>query len=147
MTARVITPCEAQQVRDASNLARCCAACGHPESPRNPLVLAQGGYRVHVSHIFDPDSGLYGAAFAECRPLAQIAESALLADCGYGGCWAESGEPCKAAEGDVHLARFGRAERKGLISAADMAVVRAAAGPGAMPGTVVPAGEMAGAAS
>ena len=130
-----IAPNDAQQIRDACDLARHCAACGHPEAPRNPLVLAEDGYRVHVSHVLDPDDGYYGEAFAECRPLAAIADDALLADCGYGACWAESGVPCN--EPGTHLARFGRAERKGLISAADMAVVTAAAGPGAVPGTVL----------
>lgn len=115
---------------------RPCAACGQPEAPRNPLVLVADGYRIHVAHIYDPGSGYYEAAFAECRPLGEIAENAMLADCGYGGCWAEHLEPCNA-EG-VHLARFGRAERKGLISPADMAVVTAEAGPGALPGTVIP---------
>lgn len=115
---------------------RSCSACGQPETPRNPLVLAADGYRIHVAHIFDPDSGYYGAAFAECRPLGEIAENAMLADCGYGACWAEHLEPCKA-EG-IHLARFGRAWVKGLITDADMAVVTAQAGPGALPGTVIP---------
>jgi hypothetical protein len=123
---------------------RSCAACAAFEAERNPLVLTASGL-VHVSHVLDPDDGLYGTAFAERRPLAEIAEGALLADCGYGGCWVESGEPCNA-EG-IHYARFGRAERKGLITAADMAVVTAEAGPGALPGTVIPAGVLTGAAS
>jgi hypothetical protein len=47
-------------------------------------------------------------------------------------CWAEPGEPCGDARSDLpglHLARFARARRKGLLAAADMAAVIEAAGP------------------
>lgn len=145
MTAADITPNDAQQVRDACDLGRYCASCGHPADGRNPLVLTEDGYRVHVSHVLDPDSGHYGKAFAECRPLAEIADNALMSDCGC--CWAGPGKPCKAGGGAMHLARFGRAERHGLIAASDMAVVTAGAGPGALPGTVIPAGVLTGAAT
>jgi hypothetical protein len=60
-----IRPNEAQRVRDACDLRTACAACGHQETPRNPLVLAGDGYRVHVSHVLDPASGLYGVPFQE----------------------------------------------------------------------------------
>jgi hypothetical protein len=139
-----------QLQRDSSGLRTACAACGQEDCPRNPLVLAEGGMLIHVSHVLDPDDGFYGAAFAETRPLAEIAADALLAGCGHGepgdgDCWAESGRPCNAP--GIHCARFDRAHRRGLISGPDMAVVRAAAGPGAGPGTVIPSAVLAGAAS
>lgn len=59
----MITPNPAQQIRDRCDLRSCCAACGHRESDRNPLVLAADGYRVHVSHLADPASGYYGEPF------------------------------------------------------------------------------------
>ena len=61
--AVVITPNDAQQIRDACDLRSCCAACGHQEAERNPLVLAEDGYRVHLSHTLDPASGYYGLVF------------------------------------------------------------------------------------
>jgi hypothetical protein len=65
----MITPNDAQQIRDACGLGSSCAACGHPETGRDPLVLACDGYRVHVSHMIDPASGYYGEPFTdEARP-------------------------------------------------------------------------------
>ena len=65
----MIIPNEAQQIRDACGLGTACAACGHPEAPRNPLVLAADGYRVHVSHVITPGDGYYGEPFTdEARP-------------------------------------------------------------------------------
>lgn len=120
-----ISPNDAQLIRDACDLARHCAACGHPEAPRNPLVLAADGYRVHVSHTFDPDDGYYGAEFAESRSLADITDNAMLADCGW--CWSHPTEPCDTANpGGMHVERYDKALRRGLISAVDMAVVAGA---------------------
>ena len=65
-------------------------------------------------------------AGVEGRPLAEIAADALRANCGAGDCWAEPGRPCSCVPG-VHLARYQRARRKGLLSAADMTAVLAAA--------------------
>jgi hypothetical protein len=59
----VIAPNDAQQIRDACDLRSCCAACGHREAERNPLVLAEDGYRIHFSHTIDPASGYYGLVF------------------------------------------------------------------------------------
>jgi hypothetical protein len=65
----MIVPNEAQKVRDTCGLATYCAACGHPETARNPLVLAGDGYRVHVAHVITPGDGYYGVPFAdEARP-------------------------------------------------------------------------------
>lgn len=36
-----------------------CAACGHPARSDDPLILSERGTRVHMSHVTDPDSGLY----------------------------------------------------------------------------------------
>ena len=58
-----IQPNAAQRVRDAGDLRHACAACGHSETPRNPLVLAGDGYRVHVRHLTDPADGYYGVPF------------------------------------------------------------------------------------
>ncbi len=64
-----IQPNAAQRIRDERGLGSSCAACGHPQSPRNRLVLAADGYRVHVSHIITPGDGYYGAVFTdESRP-------------------------------------------------------------------------------
>lgn len=48
-----------QQRRDHAGLRESCAACGVEGTTRNPLVLDDEGYRVHRSHITDPESGLY----------------------------------------------------------------------------------------
>jgi hypothetical protein len=53
-------------------------------------------------------------------PLRQeICELARLVNCGE--CWQVPGKPC-TPEGD-HVARFGRAMRRGLISGADLIAV------------------------
>jgi hypothetical protein len=61
-----------QQERDHQGLREVCAACGHPFTGQDPMVLttnnpdwgdvATGGPRVHRSHTTDPNSGLYGLA-------------------------------------------------------------------------------------
>ena len=53
------------------------------------------------------------------RSLHEIREAARLANCGE--CWQVPGTPC-TPEGD-HVARFGRAMRRGLISGADLIAV------------------------
>ena len=58
------------------------------------------------------------------RPLSEITADALRANCGNGDCWAAPGEPCKGTPG-VHPARYDRARRRGLISAADETFVLA----------------------
>jgi len=60
----VITPNPAQQIRDACDLRTCCAACGHKETSRDPLVLAEDGYRIHYSHTLERGGGYFGAVFA-----------------------------------------------------------------------------------
>ena len=53
------------------------------------------------------------------RPLPEICEAARQANCGE--CWQVPGKPC-TPEGD-HVARFGRAMRRGLISGPDLLAV------------------------
>jgi len=74
------------------------------------------------------------------RTLAAITADAMLASCGW--CWGGWGQPCDAD--GVHLARFARARRRGLISETDMAAVLGAVAPDPedvfTPGTVILAG-------
>jgi hypothetical protein len=53
------------------------------------------------------------------RSLHEICGAARLANCGH--CWQVPGKPC-TPEGD-HLARFGRALRRGLITGPDLIAV------------------------
>ena len=58
------------------------------------------------------------------RPLAEICQAARQANCGE--CWQVPGKPCtRNPEGD-HVARFGRAARRGLITGHELVVVLAA---------------------
>ena len=68
-------------------------------------------------------------AAAAARSVHVTCELARLANCGY--CWARPQHPCAARRDGTegyHLARFARAARRGLISAADFDAVLAAAG-------------------
>jgi hypothetical protein len=49
-----------QQARDHKGQRNTCAACGHPGTASDPLVLATDGYRVHLSDTTNPRSGYYG---------------------------------------------------------------------------------------
>ncbi len=77
-------------------------------------------------------------AASTARSVHVICELALLANCGH--CWARPHQSCVAerhgAEG-YHLARFARAARRGLISAADFDAVLAAAGDGMFNGAAI----------
>ena len=56
------------------------------------------------------------------RTIHEISVDALRVNCGH--CWSEPGEPCVTVDpGGTHVARFGRAERRGLISRPDFRVV------------------------
>ena len=58
------------------------------------------------------------------RPLAEICRAARQANCGE--CWQAPAVPCaRNPEGD-HVARFGRAARRGLITGHELVVVLAA---------------------
>jgi hypothetical protein len=55
------------------------------------------------------------------RPLAEICQAARQANCGE--CWQVPGKPCtRNPEGD-HVARFGRAMRRGLLTGAELIAV------------------------
>ena len=63
-------------------------------------------------------------AVAAPRSLHSICELACLANCGE--CWAPPQVPClrgRRGTKGYHAARFGRACRRGLISAADLTAV------------------------
>ena len=47
-----------QRERDGRGQRNICAACGHPGTADNPLVISDG-YRVHETHKTDPESGLH----------------------------------------------------------------------------------------
>jgi hypothetical protein len=57
------------------------------------------------------------------RSLHEICELALMCPCGE--CWQVPGVPCVTDPEGSHLARWLRAERRGLISSADLAAVAA----------------------
>ncbi len=69
------------------------------------------------------------------RPIAEIAADAIHARCGH--CWAEPKIPCDVD--GMHLARFARARRCGILDGPDMLVVLDVAGDVFEPGTVIPA--------
>jgi hypothetical protein len=55
------------------------------------------------------------------RTLHEIFAAARMVNCGH--CWQVPGKPCgRNPEGD-HVARFGRAARRGLISGAELVSV------------------------
>jgi hypothetical protein len=55
------------------------------------------------------------------RSLAEICQAARQANCGE--CWQGPGRPCtRNPEGD-HVARFGRAARRGMISGPELVAV------------------------
>jgi hypothetical protein len=61
------------------------------------------------------------APVAALRPLAEICEAARQANCGE--CWQVPGKPCtRGPEGD-HVARFGRAARRGLITGPELVAI------------------------
>ena len=71
----MITPNAAQRIRDDRGLGASCAACGHPETARNPLVLAADGYRVHVSHVTTFGDSYYGVPFTDDARPGRVALS------------------------------------------------------------------------
>ena len=50
--------------------------------------------------------------------LGEVLTIAQRTSCGQ--CWAHPGEPCADADGGTHVARLGRANRRGLISGPDL---------------------------
>ena len=60
------------------------------------------------------------------RPLAEIIAGARQANCGQ--CWQVPGPPCTRDPDGVHVARLGRAFRRGLISGPDLIAALRTAG-------------------
>ena len=68
---------DAQRERDADGKGNLCAACGHPGTPDDPLVIASAsGYRIHASHTADPQDGFYDPA-AAAAPAGAPAPAAI----------------------------------------------------------------------
>jgi hypothetical protein len=63
-------------------------------------------------------AGLAATAATAASSGREPARHVLLATCGY--CWATPGEHCTGGPGS-HLARWIRAERKGLVTGAELA--------------------------
>ena len=61
------------------------------------------------------------------RTLRDITADALQANCGH--CWAEPGQPCTGERPGMHLARYARARRRGLLTDYDMGAVLNVAAP------------------
>lgn len=55
------------------------------------------------------------------RSLHEICEAARQANCGE--CWQVPGKPCTSGPEGDHVARFGRAARRGLISGRELVAV------------------------
>ncbi len=58
------------------------------------------------------------------RSLHEICEAARLVNCGH--CWAVPGKSCVSGEtgaSGYHVARLGRAQRRGLVSGPDLIAV------------------------
>jgi hypothetical protein len=117
----------------------------HEASPVGQLVKGTVGYADQ--HLPPPRPGRapVSSAVALARSMHVICELARIANCGH--CWARPQQPCAAgrdgAEG-YHLARFARAERRGLISAADFDAVLATAGDDMFNGAAVVFDDMPG---
>ena len=86
-----------------------------PDVPRTATGLGPIPLRTGEDH--DQHYGRQSPPAA--RSLHEIREAARLANCGE--CWQVPGTPC-TPEGD-HVARFGRAMRRGLISGPDLIAV------------------------
>lgn len=122
---------------------------GRPGSREASLAgqLVKGAVGYADQHLPPPRPGRapVSSAVALARSMHVICELARIANCGH--CWARPQQPCAAgrdgAEG-YHLARFARAERRGLISAADFDAVLAAAGDDMFNGAAVVFDDMPG---
>jgi hypothetical protein len=68
--------------------------------------------------------------------LGTVLTVAQRATCGH--CWAYPGKPCDEADGGTHVARLGRANRRGLISGTDLVTVLQSLGVPFTSATVVP---------
>jgi hypothetical protein len=64
----------------------------------------------------------------QARSLHDVCTDALGVNCGY--CWAPPRQPCVSPEpGGYHVARFGRAMRRSVISGTDLLAILQVLGP------------------
>ena len=64
-------------IDDEGRRANICQACGHPGTPGDPVVMAEG-YRIHTSHTTDPSSGFHDPAAASAAAVpAQNGETTM----------------------------------------------------------------------
>jgi hypothetical protein len=68
--------------------------------------------------------------------LGTVLTVAQRVNCGQ--CWAHPGEPCADADGGTHVARLGRANRRGVISGTDLVTILQSLGEPFTSATVVP---------
>ena len=97
-----------------------------PERTASPAELADETARIERAQAGQP------------RPRTMHAlceQAARLVNCGH--CWARPGTPCVSGPDGYHLARFGRARRRGLLTGAELDTVLDAAGPVLTAGTIV----------
>jgi hypothetical protein len=91
--------------------------------------VARGSSQVLADAAWCADCTCLGHRCADhaaesARSLHEICEAAGLANCGE--CWQAPGTPCAHSETGAegyHVARFGRAQRRGLISGPDLIAV------------------------
>jgi len=111
---------------DHASAAACVAKEGDRGSAARLVSLARAALAFPVpsreADAFAVILDAIGQDATPARTLAEIAETALRATCGR--CWSGPGQPCaNAGPGGMHVARFHRAFRRGLISEADYAAV------------------------
>jgi hypothetical protein len=85
---------DTQRQRDADpRLRNACAACGNPGTAEDPLVVHPDGFRVHESHVTDPDSGLYVPPAGEDPPWLQEVGERYQATGEVPAGWTADGDP------------------------------------------------------
>jgi len=103
------------------------------------LAAAEADERAALAELAELAALAPAPRQAAPRAMAEVRALAMLATCGQ--CWAAHREPCtlppEAEPGSLHLARYDRAARRGVISGADMAAVLASAGPLLSPAAIV----------
>jgi hypothetical protein len=148
-TAKIRHGCTGWQADVAARKGSDALTAGRPDSREASLAgqLFKGTVGYADEHLPPPRPGRAPvcSAVVLARSMHVICELAGIANCGH--CWARPQQPCAAgrdgAEG-YHLARFARAERRGLISTADFDAVLATAGDGMFNGAAVVFDDMPG---
>jgi hypothetical protein len=98
--------------------------CGY--SPEDAAVMARIAAEARIPLAAESQEtvtpgrrAMTAPAMQQARSLHEVCEAARLVNCGE--CWTAPGKPC-TPEGD-HVARFGRAMRRGLLSGPDLVAV------------------------